>query len=148
MFIVNFIKFSTCTVVVTLATTTIMSPIAKRRRTDMDENSENENALRQAQRKHAAAQHRTKLTAQAVGEMYSYKSNVFRMETEEMLNEVAFNYGSKRVAAVEQTLHRLKDLIDAVPERKGLKVRSFATIGFWDYEGADGGSRLEKLKQK
>ncbi|KAI5855226.1 Nrap protein [Tricharina praecox] len=99
-----------------------MSPIAKRRRTDMEETSGDEKALRQAQKKHAAAQHKTQLTAQAVGEMYSYKSNVFRMETEEMLSEVAFNYGSKRMASVEKTLHQLKDLVDAIPERSGLKI--------------------------
>ena len=65
----------------------------------------------------------TTLTAQAVGEMYGHKSNVFRMETDEMLAEIALNYESKRMAAVQKTLHQLKSVIDAIPERKELKVR-------------------------
>ena len=66
-----------------------------------------------ASRKNPALQqqHKTQLTAQAVGEMYGYKSNVFRMETEEMLAEVALNYGSKRMGAVDKLLHQIKSVV-------------------------------------
>lgn len=74
------------------------------------------------QQKSVPQSHKQQPIAQTVGEMYSYKSNVFRMETEEMLQQVTLNYDSKRMAAVEKILHQLKSTIDAIPERKGLKV--------------------------
>ena len=115
-----------------------MSPIAKRRRTDLastdgaeKDETESKFSAEQAtaavadsrpQPKSAPTPQKQQMTAQAVGEMHGYKSNVFRMETEEMLHEVALNYGSKRMSAIEKTLHQLKSAIDAIPERKGLKV--------------------------
>ncbi|KAF8543045.1 Nrap protein [Trichophaea hybrida] len=117
-----------------------MSPIAKRIRTDIagsntlgngpaTQHSESSAAESGSgdkkfthQHKPAPQPHKQQPIAQAVSEMYSYKSNVFRMEMEEMLQEVALNYGSKRMAVVEKILHQLKSAIDAIPERKGLKI--------------------------
>lgn len=83
-----------------------------------------QNAANEAAKKHQKQQQKNSLTAQAAGEMSSYKSNVFRMETDEMLQEIAFSYGSKKMAAVEKILHRLKSAIDAIPEKAGVKVRT------------------------
>ena len=114
-----------------------MPPIAKRRRTGTDGAEKDEPEPKfsvervaaapavvdsRPQPKSAPNPQKQQMTAQAVGEMYGYKSNVFRMETEEMLREVALNYGSKRMSAIEKTLHQLKNAIIAIPERKGLKV--------------------------
>ncbi|KAA8898820.1 Nrap protein [Sphaerosporella brunnea] len=105
-----------------------MLPVAKRRRTSMSPSGEEnaqlpDGADEKARKKHAAAQHKTQLTAAVVGEMQgSYKSNVFRMETEEMLSEVAVAYGGKRMKAVEGVLHCVKALIDAIPDREGMKI--------------------------
>ena len=46
--------------------------------------------------------------------MYEYKSNVFRMETDEMLAEVRVDY-QKRMGSVEKALHKLKNIIDNIP---------------------------------
>lgn len=47
-------------------------------------------------------------------DMYEYKSNVFRMETDEMLAEVKVDY-QKRMGSVEKALHKLKNIIDNIP---------------------------------
>lgn len=59
--------------------------------------------------------------AQAVSDMYEYKSNVFRMETEELLKEVRLSY-QKRMAPAEKVLHKLKSVIEALPERLDIPV--------------------------
>lgn len=61
--------------------------------------------------------------AQAVSDMYEYKSNVFRMETEELLKEVRLSY-QKRMAPAEKVLHKLKSVIEAIPERLDIPVGS------------------------
>lgn len=58
---------------------------------------------------------------QAVSDMYEYKSNVFRMETEELLKEVRLNY-QKRLAPAEKMLHKLKSAIEAFPEHLNIPV--------------------------
>lgn len=58
---------------------------------------------------------------QAVSDMYEYKSNVFRMETEELLKEVRLKY-QKRMAPAEKALHRLKGVIEAFPEHLDVSV--------------------------
>lgn len=58
---------------------------------------------------------------QAVTDMYEYKSNVFRMETEELLKEVRLKY-QKRMAPAEKVLHRLKSIIETFPERLDVPV--------------------------
>lgn len=63
---------------------------------------------------------------QAVSDMYEYKSNVFRMETEELLKEVRLNY-QKRMVPAEKVLHKLKSIIEALPERLDISVG----LNFW-----------------
>lgn len=58
---------------------------------------------------------------QALGDMYQYKSNIFKMEMKEMLAEVGVNY-KKRMASAEKILHLLKGVIDAIPERMEVTV--------------------------
>lgn len=58
---------------------------------------------------------------QAVSDMYEYKSNVFRMETEELLREVRLNY-QKHMAPAEKVLHKLKSIIEDIPERLDISV--------------------------
>lgn len=59
--------------------------------------------------------------AQAVSDMYEYKSNVFRMETDELLKEVRLSH-QKRMAPAEKVLHKLKSVIEALPERLDIPV--------------------------
>lgn len=59
--------------------------------------------------------------AQAVSDMYEYKSNVFRMETDELLKEVRLSY-QKRMVPAEKVLHKLKSIIEALPERLDISV--------------------------
>jgi U3 small nucleolar RNA-associated protein 22 len=103
-----------------------MSPVAKRRRTSTSPEraqSPSHGADEKARKKQLAAQYKTAITAQAVGEMYgSSKSGMFRMETEEMLSEVSLSYGSKRMKAAEDVVRRVKALIDAVPEKEAAKI--------------------------
>ena len=35
---------------------------------------------------------------------------------------MALNYGSKRMGAVDKLLHQIKSVVDAIPEKAGLKV--------------------------
>lgn len=60
---------------------------------------------------------------QAVTDMYEYKSNVFRMETEELLKEVRLKH-QKRMAPAEKVLHMLKSVIETFPERLDIPVGS------------------------
>lgn len=64
--------------------------------------------------------------SQAVSDMYEYKSNVFRMETDELLKEVRLSY-QKRMAPAEKVLHKLKSIIEAIPERLDISVGSWFT---------------------
>lgn len=50
-------------------------------------------------------------------DMYEHKSNVFRMETDEMLAEVKVDY-QKRMRSVEKILHKLKNIIDNIPRNE------------------------------
>jgi U3 small nucleolar RNA-associated protein 22 len=59
--------------------------------------------------------------AQAIGEMYEYKSNVFRMETDELLSEIRLDY-RKKMAPVEKTLYKLKSVIEAISEKLDVHV--------------------------
>lgn len=52
-----------------------------------------------------------------LSQMYEYKSNVFRMETEELLAEVKLDY-QKRMGPVEKVLHKLKNIIDTLPAKE------------------------------
>jgi U3 small nucleolar RNA-associated protein 22 len=67
----------------------------------------------------------TEETLQALGDVYQYKSNIFKMEMKEMLAEVGVDY-KKRMAPVERTLHLLKGVIDNIPERAEVTVCEFA----------------------
>jgi len=61
-------------------------------------------------------------------QMYEYKSNVFRMETDELLAEVKVDY-KKRMGSVEKALHRLKRIIDSIPAKEPAMVSRMPTSG-------------------
>ncbi|KAF8423778.1 Nrap protein [Tirmania nivea] len=52
-----------------------------------------------------------------LSQMYEYKSNAFRMETDELLAEVKVDY-QKRMGTVEKALHKLKSIIDSIPAKE------------------------------
>lgn len=54
-------------------------------------------------------------------QMYEYKSNVFRMETAELLAEVTVDY-QKRMGPVEKALHKLKSIIDNISTKEPAMV--------------------------
>ncbi|KAI5793911.1 Nrap protein [Peziza echinospora] len=73
-----------------------------------------------------------------LADMHEYKSNVFRMQTDELLAEAQVDY-HKRMGPVEKALHKLKAIIDSIPERpaaliadaeKELSKKSKITIPF------------------
>lgn len=87
----------------------------------------------QPQRKKQKKKHQNGLAATAsaqsqLAEMYEYKSNVFRMETEELLAETRVNY-EKRLGPVQKALHKLKSIIDSIPERAGILVSFWTPLG-------------------
>lgn len=88
---------------------------------DIETPNSNQKERKQRKRKGADGGVSEKEKAQAVSDMYEYKSNVFRMETEELLKEVRLNY-QKRMAPVERVLHRLKSIIEAIPENLDIPV--------------------------
>ncbi|KAI8973737.1 Nrap protein [Mycotypha africana] len=54
-----------------------------------------------------------------------YKSNIFKLEIEELLAEITPNYGKHK--AVEKALHHLKAIFDSIPEAKQpMKLVEFA----------------------
>ncbi|RPA94731.1 Nrap protein [Choiromyces venosus 120613-1] len=59
--------------------------------------------------------------AQAVSESYESKSNVFRMETEELLSEIRVDY-RKRMAPAEKMLHKLKNIIEKIPPKTDVTI--------------------------
>ncbi|KAH0612567.1 uncharacterized protein H6S33_008947 [Morchella sextelata] len=88
---------------------------------DIETPNANQKERKQRKRKGADGGVSEKEKAQAVSDMYEYKSNVFRMETEELLKEVRLNY-QKRMAPVERVLHRLKSIIEAIPESLDIPI--------------------------
>lgn len=68
--------------------------------------------------------------ARAIGEMYEYKSNVFRMEIDELLSEIRLDY-RKRMAPVEKALYKLKSVIDDIPEKLDLQVGAVWFLFCW-----------------
>ncbi|KAG0124810.1 Nrap protein [Tuber indicum] len=59
--------------------------------------------------------------AQAISESYESKTNVFRMETEELLSEIRVDY-RKRMAPAEKMLHKLKNIIEKIPRKTGATI--------------------------
>ncbi|RCI04195.1 hypothetical protein CU098_009525 [Rhizopus stolonifer] len=53
-----------------------------------------------------------------------YKSNIFKLEIEELLKEVNMNYTKHK--ALEKSLHHLKAVFDAIPEGKPMKLHEFS----------------------
>ncbi|KAI8645019.1 Nrap protein [Parasitella parasitica] len=53
-----------------------------------------------------------------------YKSNIFKLEIDELLAEVAVNYEKHK--ALEKALHHLKAIFDSIPDGKQLKLHEFA----------------------
>ena len=62
-------------------------------------------------------------------QMYEYKSNVFRMETDELLAEVKVDY-KKRMGPVEKALHKLKSIIDSIPAKEPAMVSRMLINGY------------------
>ena len=62
---------------------------------------------------------------QKLTHMYEYKSNVFRMETDELLAETKVDY-QKRMGPVEKVLHKLKSIIDKIPGKEPALVISLS----------------------
>ncbi|RPB25655.1 Nrap protein [Terfezia boudieri ATCC MYA-4762] len=58
-----------------------------------------------------------------LSQMYEYKSNVFRMETDELLAEVKVDY-KKRMGPVERALHKLKSIIDSISAKEPAMVNA------------------------
>lgn len=61
----------------------------------------------------------------AQGDTYTgeiYKSNLFKLQVEELLDQVRLKYG-KREAPVENALRTLKTIIERIPDREPLSVR-------------------------
>ena len=83
-----------------------------------------EPAAKQAKKAHNT---NTEENLQALGDVYQYKSNIFKMEMKEMLTEVRINY-KKRMAPAERILHLLKGVIDNIPQREGVTVRRLTQI--------------------
>jgi U3 small nucleolar RNA-associated protein 22 len=64
---------------------------------------------------------KSELEADEIIQMHESKSNLFRLETEELLSEVKVNY-EKRMGPVDKFLHRLKAVIDEIPEKAAVPV--------------------------
>ncbi|RPA72847.1 Nrap protein [Ascobolus immersus RN42] len=64
---------------------------------------------------------KSELEADDIVRMYESKSNLFRLETEELLSEVKVNY-EKRMGPVDKFLHRLKTAIEEIPEKAAVPV--------------------------
>jgi U3 small nucleolar RNA-associated protein 22 len=52
----------------------------------------------------------------------SFKSNLFKLQVDELLDQVRLKYG-KKVAAAENTMRTLKTMIEQIPSRDALPVR-------------------------
>ncbi|KAG1171806.1 hypothetical protein G6F70_006734 [Rhizopus microsporus] len=53
-----------------------------------------------------------------------FKSNIFKLEIEELLSEISINYDKHK--ALEKALHNLKATFDSIPEGKPMKLVEFA----------------------
>ncbi|KAI9482662.1 MAG: Nrap protein [Benjaminiella poitrasii] len=53
-----------------------------------------------------------------------YKSNIFKLEIDELLSEITVNYEKHK--ALEKALHNLKAIFDAIPDGKPMKLVEFA----------------------
>lgn len=53
----------------------------------------------------------------------TFKSNMFKLQVDELLSHVRVKHGKKESAA-EAALHKLKNAIDAIPTRPALPVRA------------------------
>jgi len=65
---------------------------------------------------------------QLQGSVYTaetFKSNVFKLQVDELLEQVRLNRGKKETAA-ESAMHALKSLIEQIPNREPLLVRPHA----------------------
>ena len=61
-------------------------------------------------------------------QMHEYKSNVFCMETDELLAEIKVDY-KKRMGPVEKALHKLKSIIDNIPTKDPAIVSRLSISG-------------------
>lgn len=60
----------------------------------------------------------------------SFKSNMFKLQVDELLDQVKPKYGKKEAPA-ENAMRTLKEIIEAIPSRDALSVRpTLDTIGF------------------
>ncbi|KAI7906247.1 Nrap protein [Cokeromyces recurvatus] len=53
-----------------------------------------------------------------------YKSNIFKLEIDELLTEIAINYEKHKT--LEKALHNLKAIFDSIPNGKSMKLHEFA----------------------
>ncbi|KAL7323595.1 U3 snoRNP protein [Mucor circinelloides] len=53
-----------------------------------------------------------------------YKSNIFKLEIDELLTEINVNYDKHK--ALQKALHHLKAIFDSIPDGKQLKLHEFA----------------------
>lgn len=63
----------------------------------------------------------SEISPDQLNSMYESKSSLFKLETDELLKEVQINY-EKRMAPVVKLLHKLKEVIDGIPEREPVAV--------------------------
>ncbi|RDW73842.1 putative pre-rrna processing protein utp22 protein [Coleophoma crateriformis] len=95
---------------------------SKRRKLDheIQEDSSNEAESKQVSKTKSA-----RLTNHEDGALYSggsYKSNLFKLQVDEMLAEVKPNY-EKRLGFISDELHKLKGLIESIGDRDPLSVQ-------------------------
>ena len=60
----------------------------------------------------------------------SFKSNMFKLQVDELLEQVKPKYG-KREAPAENALRTLKTIIESIPSRDALPVRLQSTVSLW-----------------
>ncbi|KAI8379826.1 Nrap protein [Choanephora cucurbitarum] len=53
-----------------------------------------------------------------------YKSNIFKLEIDELLGEITMNYNKHK--ELENALHHLKSVFDSIPEGKPMKLHEFS----------------------
>jgi len=113
-----------------------MAPLSpKRRKLDHESSSagEDDNAAndspsvlndlpekKQTQPKSSSMQNSDQSALYAAGQ---YKSSIFKLQVDEMLAELRPNY-DKRMPGINQTLHKLHGLIEAIEDREALPVCS------------------------
>jgi U3 small nucleolar RNA-associated protein 22 len=56
-----------------------------------------------------------------------YKSNMFKLQVDELLPQVKFKYG-KKVASVENAMRSLKSIIEQIPSRDAAPVCSLPSV--------------------